>query len=110
MGPAALEDLAEEGHQLPARILDWRQLAKLKSTYADALPSFVDPRTKRVHTSYALAATTTGRLRSQARQTHVKQLSLRPHASFAKVLASRGAIRKRSAQRRKSMWSTGSPR
>ena len=59
-----LEDLAEEGHELPARILDWRQLSKLKSTYADALPSFVDPRTKRVHTSYALAATTTGRLSS----------------------------------------------
>jgi DNA polymerase-1 len=59
-----LEDLAEEGHELPARILDWRQLAKLKSTYADALPSFVDPRTNRVHTSYALASTTTGRLSS----------------------------------------------
>jgi DNA polymerase-1 len=59
-----LEDLAEEGHQLPARILDWRQLAKLKSTYTDALPTFVDPRTNRVHTSYALAATTTGRLSS----------------------------------------------
>ncbi len=59
-----LEDLAEEGHELPARILDWRQLAKLKSTYADALPSFVDQRTRRVHTSYALAATTTGRLSS----------------------------------------------
>jgi DNA polymerase-1 len=61
---SVLEDLAEEGHQLPARILDWRQLAKLKSTYTDALPSFVDPRTKRVHTSYALASTTTGRLSS----------------------------------------------
>jgi DNA polymerase-1 len=59
-----LEDLAEQGHELPARILDWRQLAKLKSTYADALPTFVDPRTKRVHTSYALASTTTGRLSS----------------------------------------------
>ncbi len=59
-----LEDLAEEGHELPARILDWRQLAKLKSTYTDALPGFVDPRTRRVHTSYALAATTTGRLSS----------------------------------------------
>ena len=59
-----LEDLAEQGHQLPARILDWRQLAKLKSTYTDALPSFVDPRTQRVHTSYALASTTTGRLSS----------------------------------------------
>jgi DNA polymerase-1 len=59
-----LEDLAEQGHELPARILDWRQLAKLKSTYADALPTFVDPRTQRVHTSYALASTTTGRLSS----------------------------------------------
>jgi len=59
-----LEDLAEQGHQLPARILDWRQLSKLKSTYTDALPGFVNPRTRRVHTSYAMAATTTGRLSS----------------------------------------------
>ena len=59
-----LDDLAAEGHQLPARILDWRQLAKLKSTYTDALPGFVNPATRRVHTSYALAATTTGRLSS----------------------------------------------
>ena len=59
-----LEDLAAEGHLLPARILDWRQLSKLKSTYADALPGFVNPATGRVHTSYALAATTTGRLSS----------------------------------------------
>jgi DNA polymerase-1 len=61
---SVLEDLAAEGHQLPARILDWRQLSKLKSTYADALPGFVNPSTARVHTSYALAATTTGRLSS----------------------------------------------
>ena len=61
---SVLDDLAAEGHQLPARILDWRQLAKLKSTYTDALPGFVNPATKRVHTSYALAATTTGRLSS----------------------------------------------
>jgi DNA polymerase-1 len=60
----ALEDLAAEGHLLPARILEWRQIAKLKSTYTDALPSFINPATKRVHTSYALAATTTGRLSS----------------------------------------------
>jgi len=59
-----LDDLAEEGHQLPQRILDWRQLSKLKSTYTDALPTYVNPRTGRVHTSYALAATTTGRLSS----------------------------------------------
>jgi DNA polymerase I len=61
---SVLEDLAAEGHQLPARILEWRQVSKLKSTYADALPGFVNPTTGRVHTSYALAATTTGRLSS----------------------------------------------
>ncbi len=60
----ALDDLAAEGHALPARILEWRQLSKLKSTYTDALPGFVNPATGRVHTSYALAATTTGRLSS----------------------------------------------
>ena len=61
---SVLEDLAAEGHQLPARVLEWRQVSKLKSTYADALPGFVNPSTGRVHTSYALAATTTGRLSS----------------------------------------------
>jgi DNA polymerase-1 len=60
----ALDDLAEQGHELPKRILEWRQLAKLKSTYTDALPGFVNPQTQRVHTSYSLAATTTGRLSS----------------------------------------------
>jgi DNA polymerase I len=59
-----LEDLAEEGNEFAARILEWRQLAKLKSTYTDALPTYVNPKTHRVHTSYALAATTTGRLSS----------------------------------------------
>jgi len=59
-----LEDLAEQGHELPRRLLDWRQLSKLKSTYTDALPGYVNPRTQRVHTSFALAATTTGRLSS----------------------------------------------
>jgi DNA polymerase I len=59
-----LDDLAEQGNELAARILDWRQLSKLKSTYTDALPSFVNPKTGRVHTSYALAATTTSRLSS----------------------------------------------
>ncbi len=59
-----LEDLAEEGNEFAARILDWRQIAKLKSTYTDALPNYVNPETHRVHTSYALAATTTGRLAS----------------------------------------------
>jgi DNA polymerase-1 len=59
-----LEDLATEGHELPRKIVDWRQLTKLKSTYTDALPGFVNPETKRVHTSYAMASTTTGRLSS----------------------------------------------
>ncbi|HXM30853.1 MAG TPA: DNA polymerase I, partial [Xanthobacteraceae bacterium] len=59
-----LEDLAEEGHELPKKILEWRSLTKLKSTYTDALPTFVNPETHRVHTSYALAATPTGRLSS----------------------------------------------
>ncbi|MCD2184106.1 DNA polymerase I [Rhizobium sp. GN54] len=59
-----LEDLAAQGVPLARKIVDWRQLTKLKSTYTDALPGFVHPETKRVHTSYALAATTTGRLSS----------------------------------------------
>ncbi|WP_417687244.1 DNA polymerase I [Roseibium sp.] len=61
---SVLEDLAAEGHELPSRIVSWRQLSKLKSTYSDALPGFINPETKRVHTSYSLAATTTGRLSS----------------------------------------------
>ena len=63
-GADVLEELAEQGHALPRRILDWRQLQKLKSTYTDALPGYVHPETGRVHTSFALAATTTGRLSS----------------------------------------------
>ncbi|SDO47566.1 DNA polymerase I [Phyllobacterium sp. OV277] len=59
-----LEDLAAEGHELPRKIVDWRQLTKLKSTYTDALPGYIHPDTKRVHTSYAMAATSTGRLSS----------------------------------------------
>ena len=59
-----LEDLAAEGHELPRKIVDWRQLTKLKSTYTDALPTYINQRTKRVHTSFALASTTTGRLSS----------------------------------------------
>ena len=63
-GARVLEELAEQGHELPRKILDWRQVSKLRSTYTDALPSYVNPDTDRVHTSYALAATTTGRLSS----------------------------------------------
>ena len=60
----ALEDLAAQGIELARRVLDWRQLSKLRSTYTDALPNFINPQTKRVHTSYSLAATSTGRLAS----------------------------------------------
>ena len=63
-GARELEELAEQGHQLPRKILDWRQVSKLRSTYTEALPNHVNPDTKRVHTSYALAATSTGRLSS----------------------------------------------
>ncbi|KZD22889.1 DNA polymerase I [Tardiphaga robiniae] len=59
-----LDDLAEQGHEFPRKILDWRQVSKLRSTYTDALPNYVHPQTHRVHTTYALAATTTGRLSS----------------------------------------------
>jgi DNA polymerase-1 len=59
-----LEDLAAAGHDLPRKIVDWRQLTKLKSTYTDSLPGYIHPTTRRVHTSYAMAATTTGRLAS----------------------------------------------
>jgi DNA polymerase-1 len=60
----ALEDLAAQGIELARRVLDWRQLSKLRSTYTDALPNFINPETKRVHTCYSLAATSTGRLAS----------------------------------------------
>jgi DNA polymerase-1 len=61
---AVLQGLADQGHELPARILEWRQLAKLKSTYADALVDQINPETGRVHTSFAMAIASTGRLSS----------------------------------------------
>ena len=61
---SVLEDLAFKGHEFPKLILDWRQVSKLKNTYSDALPEHLNPNTKRVHTSFLLAATTTGRLAS----------------------------------------------
>ncbi|MDB4082397.1 DNA polymerase I [Candidatus Pelagibacter sp.] len=61
---SVLEDLAFKGHKFPQLILDWRQVSKLKNTYSDALPEHINPHTKRVHTSFLLAATTTGRLAS----------------------------------------------
>ena len=63
-GADVLEDLAAEGNELAARVLDWRQLSKLKSTYTDALQDHIDPETGRVHTSYAIAGAATGRLAS----------------------------------------------
>ncbi|MBN2753189.1 MAG: DNA polymerase I, partial [Rhodospirillaceae bacterium] len=59
-----LDDLAAAGHDLPARVLDWRQLQKLKSTYADALVNQINPKTGRVHTTFSLTVTSTGRLSS----------------------------------------------
>ena len=61
---SVLEDLAFKGHQFPQLVLDWRQVSKLKNTYSDSLPEHINPKTKRVHTSFLLAATTTGRLAS----------------------------------------------
>ena len=63
-GADVLEDLAAEGHALPARVLDWRQLSKLKSTYTDALQDHIHPETGRVHTCYSIAGANTGRLAS----------------------------------------------
>jgi DNA polymerase I len=62
-GADILEDLATE-HKLPGLVLDWRQLAKLKSTYTDALQTHINPETGRVHTSYSLVGAVTGRLSS----------------------------------------------
>ncbi len=59
-----LDDLAAQGIELAKRVVDWRQLAKLRSTYTEALPEFINPKTGRVHTSYAMASTSTGRLSS----------------------------------------------
>ena len=59
-----LEDLAFKGHELPKLVIEWRQLSKLKNTYSDTLPEHLNTDTKRVHTSFLLAATTTGRLAS----------------------------------------------
>ncbi|MEK9684083.1 MAG: DNA polymerase I [Rhodospirillaceae bacterium] len=63
-GAEILEGLAAQGHELPARVLDWRQLSKLKSTYTDALINQINPETGRVHTSYSQAVASTGRLSS----------------------------------------------
>src|SRR5690606_16949688 len=63
-GADVLEDLALKGVPLARTIVDWRQLTKLKGTYTDALPEYINPRTGRVHTSYSQASVLTGRLSS----------------------------------------------
>ncbi len=63
-GVDVLEDLAAEGYDLPTRVLDWRQMSKLKSTYTDALQTHINPNTGRVHTSYVISGASTGRLSS----------------------------------------------
>jgi DNA polymerase-1 len=63
-GADVLDELAAAGNPVASKILEWRQLTKLKSTYTDLLPGYIHPETKRVHTSFALASTTTGRLSS----------------------------------------------
>jgi DNA polymerase-1 len=59
-----LEDVAAQGHDIAKKVLDWRSLSKLRGTYTDALPAYINPQTGRVHTSYAMASTSTGRLAS----------------------------------------------
>ena len=59
-----LEEVAAEGHEIAKKVLEWRGLAKLRGTYTDALPGYINPQTGRVHTSYAMASTSTGRLAS----------------------------------------------
>jgi DNA polymerase-1 len=61
---SVLEDLAFKGHEFPKLVLKWRQVSKLKNTYSDSLPEHINPLTNRIHTSFLLAATTTGRLAS----------------------------------------------
>ncbi len=59
-----LEEVAAQGHDIAKKVLAWRTLSKLRGTYTDALPTYVNPQTGRVHTSYAMASTSTGRLSS----------------------------------------------
>ena len=63
-GVDVLEELASQGHALPVRVIQWRQISKLKSTYSDALVEQINPRTGRIHTSYAMAGAFTGRVSS----------------------------------------------
>src|SRR3546814_16367226 len=64
-GADVLETLAAEGSELARKVLDWRQITKLKSTYTDALVETINPETRRVHTSYSMVGAATGRLSSK---------------------------------------------
>tara|TARA_Y100001970_G_scaffold63767_1_gene81679 strand:+ start:7712 stop:10510 length:2799 start_codon:yes stop_codon:yes gene_type:complete len=59
-----LENLANEGHDFPKLLLEWRALSKLKTTYSDALPTYLNEKTNRIHSSFSMATTSTGRLAS----------------------------------------------
>ncbi len=73
-----LDDLAEQGNPFARLILDWRQVSKLRATYTDALPGYIDKRTGRVHTTFQLAATTTGRLSSA--EPNIQNIPIRTEA------------------------------
>ena len=75
-GAEVLEDLAAQGYDLPARVLDWRQLAKLKSTYTDNLVNEINPATGRIHTSLAQTVVNTGRLSSS--DPNLQNIPVRP--------------------------------
>ena len=78
MGRVRADDLAAQGNPFARLILDWRQVSKLRATYTDALPGYIDKRTGRVHTSFALAATTTGRLSSS--EPNIQNIPIRTEA------------------------------
>ena len=88
-----LDELAQAGHELPAKILEWRQLSKLKSTYTDTLQQHMHPETKRVHTSFSLAATTTGVSRRRIRTCRTFRSARRQDARSARLSSRRKGTR-----------------
>ena len=88
-GADVLEDLATE-HDLPGRVLDWRQLAKLKSTYTDALQDHINPDTGRVHTSYSIAGASRDAWPRPIRTCKTSRSAPKKGAAFARPLSPRG--------------------